>query len=360
MATKVDVLVVGAGQAGLATARAVSDLAMSFVVHERHARIGESWRQRFDSLVLFTPRFLSELPGLPHTGDPQGYPGKDEMGNYLERYAERLRLPVRTANGIVRLWRGAGTFIAQPERGGNIECKAVVVATGAFQRARIPGFFASLADHVQRLDTLSYRGPVALSASHVIVVGDGATGRQIALELARSRKVVLATGRYRFFGPQRVLGADATSVALHAGWLTADKTTLVARLIRSFDPTPGLHLRSSALRRAGVMLAPRCVGAQGDHVSFADGSHRYCEAVVCATGYRDDTAWIDIESAATSEAFLEDHGIAPVQGLYYVGRDWQTSRASGLLCGVYRDAQLIATRVREYIEGSGPRFARRA
>jgi putative flavoprotein involved in K+ transport len=104
--TTVDVLVVGAGQAGLAAARALLELDLSVIAHERHARVGDSWRQRFDSLVLFTPRAISPLPDLAHAGDPRGYPGKDEMGDYLERYAEQFRLPVVTGDGIARLSRG--------------------------------------------------------------------------------------------------------------------------------------------------------------------------------------------------------------------------------------------------------------
>jgi putative flavoprotein involved in K+ transport len=245
-------------------------------------------------------------------------------------------------------------LIAQSESGTIIACKAVVVATGGFQRPRTPRFVASLADQIALLDALTYRSPATLSAQRVVVVGDGATGRQIALELVQSREVVLATGRYRFFGPQRTLGVDTTTLALRAGLLTVDKTTAGARLMRSLDPTPGLHLRSSALRRAGVVLAPHCVGADGDHLRFADGSRRQCDAVVSAAGYRDDTAWIDIEGAADAERFVEDYGVAPVPGVYYVGREWQSSRASGLICGVHRDARMIAAHVAAYLKGDDP------
>jgi putative flavoprotein involved in K+ transport len=102
---RVDVLVVGAGQAGLTVARELERLNVKCVVHERRKRVGDSWRERFDSLVLFTPRELSTLPGLSHSGDPQGYPSKDEMGDYLERYAEQFGLPVIPSSGVARLSR---------------------------------------------------------------------------------------------------------------------------------------------------------------------------------------------------------------------------------------------------------------
>ena len=115
--TRVDVLVIGSGQAGLATARVLSELGIGFVVHERHARIGDSWRERFDSLTLFSPRAISALPGLPLRGDPDGYPHKDEIGDYLEDYAREFALPVITGSPIVRLVsRGRRLFCRSGER----------------------------------------------------------------------------------------------------------------------------------------------------------------------------------------------------------------------------------------------------
>jgi putative flavoprotein involved in K+ transport len=282
---------------------------------------------------------------LPLRGDPDGYPHKDEIGDYLEDYAREFALPVVTGSPIVRLSLGAGGFSAVPGSGPAVEADAVVVATGTFQRPRVPAFAESLDDRVQQLDALTYRNPAELAADHVVVVGDGATGRQIALELARTRHVVLATGRRRCFLPQRSLGRDSTALALELGLLTADKTTPAGRLLRALDATPGLHLRGGALKRAGIRLAPRCVGAAANELIFEDGSQSRCEAVIWAAGYRDDTAWLEIEGAASPDRFLESRGVSSIPGLYYVGREWQRSRASGLICGVHRDARDIATQL---------------
>lgn len=346
----VDVLVIGAGQAGLAVARALQSLDVRCVVLERHKRIGDSWRERFDSLVLFTPRALSALPGLPHRGDPRGFPGKDEMGDYLERFAEHFALPVTTGRGVVRLSRTPRGFAAATGSEGVTEARAVVIATGGFQLPRVPPFACALSPRVQQLDALTYRNPDALEQGHVVVVGDGATGRQIALEVARSRKFTLAMGRRRFFGSQGILGQDTTGLALRAGMLTAGRHTPVGRLVHWLDLTPGLHLRTGSLRRAGIDLVGRCIGAEGDRLVFSDGSYRHASAVIWALGYRDDTRWLDVEGAATPDGFLHRQGVAPVPGLYYVGREWQTSRASGLICGVSGDATFIAMRVKDYLE----------
>ncbi|MGF1612956.1 MAG: flavin-containing monooxygenase [Gammaproteobacteria bacterium] len=346
---EVEVLVVGAGQAGLSVARELESLNVACVVHERGKRVGDLWRERFDSLVLFTPRELSALPGLSHGGDPQGFPSKDEMGDYLERYAERFALPVFTNNGVARLSRTPEGFVAVTASGKATIARAVVIATGGFQRPRRPPFACALSAGVQQLDPLSYRNPTALAEGQVIVVGDGVTGRQIALEIAQSRQVTLAMGRRRHFGPQTVFGKDTTGLALRTGLLTASKRTPAGRFVRWLDLTPGLHLRRRALRRAGIDLVPRCLDAEEDQLIFSDGSHRHADVLIWALGYRDDTRWVEIEGATMANAFVHEDGVTKVPGLYHVGREWQVSRASGLICGVARDAAIIAAQVKQFV-----------
>lgn len=349
---RTDVLIAGAGQAGLAVARAFAAAGIAFRIQERWPHVGDAWRRRFDSLVLFSPRAMNALPNVPLSGDPQGYPSKDEIGDYLERYAERLALPVTTGDGVVRLSRNASRFLAVTETGREVEARAVVIASGAFQRPFIPRFAAGLSDAVRQLDAATYRSPCSVAGRRVAVMGDGATGRQIALELAAAGyDVTLATGRRRNFGPQRMFGKDATWRALQLGLLTADKATLRGRLVRALDVTPGLYLRLGVLRRAGIRLAPRCVDAAGSRLIFADGSSRECDTVIFTLGYRDETEWVDIDAAATGSRFTEERGVSPVPGLFYVGREWQSCRASALLCGVHRDAATIAARVERFLAG---------
>ena len=206
-----DVLVVGAGQAGLAAGRALVAAGVDCQLQERAPRVGDAWRRRFDSLVLFTPRELSSLPELALSGDPTGYPRKDELGDYLEHYAARLALPVRTGDGIARVSLRGARFLAVTESHDEIDAAAVVVATGAFQRPRVPRFAAELASSVRQLDAATYRNAASVAGRRAAVIGDGATGRQIALELtAAGLDVTLAMGRRRNFGPQRILGKDVT------------------------------------------------------------------------------------------------------------------------------------------------------
>jgi putative flavoprotein involved in K+ transport len=352
MVAPVDVLVVGAGQAGVSAASELCRLGLTCTVHERHAHVGDSWRKRYDSLVLFTSREYSALPNLAHAGDPDGFPHRLEMADYLERYAAHRALPVVTGEGIERLSRSEHVFSAVTDQGKQLEARAVVLAAGAFQRSRVPGFAASLSERVLQRDATTYRSPSTLAAQNVVVVGDGATGRQIALELAATRRVALATGKRRNIVPQRLLGKDSTWWFDRAGLIRADKATPVGRWVRAMDSFPGWHLRSPALQRAGVTLLPRCVAASGDELEFGDGSRRACDAVIWALGYRDDLDWVDIRGATRDGAFAHDRGVTAMPGLFHVGREWQNSRASALICGVTHDAAKIAERVAEFLRHS--------
>src|SRR5215212_605599 len=137
-APELDLLIIGGGQAGLAMGFHLKKTPLSFRIVERHSRVGDSWRKRYASLVLFTPRAYSALPGLAVPGDPDGFPTKDEIADYLEAYANHFDLPVVLGTGIRRLERLDGGFRAVTEAGEPIDCRAVVLATGAFQRPAIP------------------------------------------------------------------------------------------------------------------------------------------------------------------------------------------------------------------------------
>jgi putative flavoprotein involved in K+ transport len=201
-----DVLVIGGGQAGLAMGYYLKRAGYRFQIVERNPRLGDSWRNRYDSLVLFTPRAYSALPGLPLPGDPNGYPTKDEMADYLERYASYFDLPVLMETGIRSLTCLNGGFRARTDAGELFDARAVVLATGAFQRSAIPAISRQLSPDVLQLTPETYKRPDQVPSGRVLVVGVGATGRQIAVELAATHEVLLATGRPRRVSPERILG----------------------------------------------------------------------------------------------------------------------------------------------------------
>jgi putative flavoprotein involved in K+ transport len=358
-----DVLVIGAGQAGLALGQHLRQHDLRFLLVDRHARLGDSWRQRFDSLTLFTPRAYSALPGLPLTGDPDGYPTKDELADYLETYAARFDLPVALETGIAALERRDGGFHATTDRGDTLTARAVVIATGAFQEPVVPAIAAALSPSVTQLTAERYRNPVDVPAGTILVVGDGATGRQIALELSESREVLLAAGRPRRVSRDRILGRSVFWWMDKLGVIRMSPESRLGRKLKATDPFPGRHLELGRLRERGVTVTGRLAGATGNRVTFAAGEPAAVDAVIWATGYRDRTEWVAIPGAVDADgAFVEKQGVSPVPGLFFIGRSWQTSRGSALVTGVGRDAAGIADRIAEALPAppllaTGPELA---
>jgi putative flavoprotein involved in K+ transport len=345
-----DVLVVGAGQSGLAAGFFLAQTRLTFALFDAAPRVGDSWRRRYDSLVLFSPRARSALPGLALAGDPAGYPSKDELADYLEQYAAAANLPLATGEGIARLERDADLFSGTTANGRRVAARAVIAATGGFGRSIRPGFAPRLPAEVTQISADTYRNPAQVPPGRVLVVGGGGTGRQIARELSVSHRVSLSTGRSPMITPQRVLGRDVMAWFDALGFLRADKATPKGRFARAHDSFPGLHLRTSVLRRAGVEQRARTVGAETSRILFADGTAGEFDAVIWAAGFRDDASWLQVPGALDLAGnYVEDRGVSPIEGLFYVGRSWQNSRASALLCGVGDDARDIVARVTRYL-----------
>jgi putative flavoprotein involved in K+ transport len=340
-----DVVVIGAGQAGLATAYYLRRAGLDVEVLEREPAVGASWARRWDSLRLFTPARYDSLPGLPFPGAPWSHPGKDDVAAYLADYAARFELPVRTGAEVVDLSGTAGAFTLGLADGGTILGRRAIVATGGFGRPWRPAAAAGLEPGVPQLHTHDYRNPGQLPAGTVLVVGGGNSGFQVALELAtHGHRVHLSEGTRLRTVPQRVAGRDLF------WWLSATRavhapvTTAVGRRLRAGEAVIGTT--RSTLRRAGVTFRPRVTATAGPAVTFADGSSLTPDAVVWATGYRHDDRWISVPGALEDGELITDGAATPVPGLYAVGRPWQTSRGSALLGYVRHDAERLARTLR--------------
>lgn len=348
IARDLDVLVIGGGQAGLAMGYYLKRAGHRFQIVERQGRLGDSWRNRYDSLVLFTPRAYSALPGLAVPGDPEGYPSKDEVADYLERYACHFGLPVLLETGIRSLTRLDGGFRARTDAGEIIDARAVVLATGAFQRPAIPAISRGLSPDVLQLTTEDYKRPAQVPSGRVLVVGDGATGRQIAVELAATREVLLATGRPRRVSPKRILGKSVFWWMDRLGILRASRETRVGGYLMRTDPFPGKALGLRRLRRRGIRVVGRLSHVDENRVGFAGGEMAEVDAVLWATGYHDDSKWVTIpEVKDTSGNFVHQRGVSPTPDLYLMGRSWQWTRGSALLTGIGDDAAYVASRITE-------------
>jgi putative flavoprotein involved in K+ transport len=342
-ASRFDVIVIGAGQAGLAMGHYLAREDRRFVILDGADSIGAAWRERWDSLVLFTPRRYDALPGLAFPGDPDGYPTRDEVIAYLERYADTFELPVELGSAVRSLTAADGRFVAQLDDR-RIEADQVVVATGPFQVPHVPALADGLAPDVYQTHSTGYRRPADLPEGTVLVVGGGNTGFQIAKELSATRTVRLAVGSRQKPLPQRLLGRDLFWWLTKLGLLRKTVESRMGRRMRERDFLIGSSPRE-ARRRFGVGLKPRVVGVSGRTATFADGSEVEVDAVVWATGYRPDHSWIEPAVADPEGRVVHRRGVTDVPGLYFLGLTWQHTRGSALLGWVKDDAEFLAERI---------------
>lgn len=401
MSTRVDTLIIGAGQAGLALSSYLTAHGHDHLLLDRGS-VGERWRsQRWDSFRLLTPNWHTGLPGLPYDGDdPDGFMDKAQAVDMFERYARSFDAPVRTGVAVHRVAPTPGGWQVGATAG-TYEARNVVVATGHHALPRIPMPLATqIPVDVTQLHTSHYRNPAQLPDGGVLVVGAGPSGQQIAEELALAgRDVVLAAGRHRTL-PRRYRGRDTH-------WWMAQMGTFDRTIDSLADPhavraSPAFvlsgGLRDMDLRRlvaAGVQPVGRLTGVLGPVVWLADDlaeivkradanargmrasidefiartgvtaappddpppppgrwatsaprqlrlDRRRISAVIWATGYRRDYSWIDADVFDATGEPLQRRGVTTADGLFFLGLRWMYRRSSDTIHGVGRDAEYLA------------------
>jgi putative flavoprotein involved in K+ transport len=349
---RVEVVVIGAGQAGLAVGHYLRESSRSLRILEAGESVGAAWRKRWDSLVLFTPRRFDALPGMAFPGDPDGYPTRDETVAYLERYSKSFDLPIEFLSPVSSLGRSEDGFILSVP-GGSISAEQVVVATGPFQSPLIPPMSFELSQDVQQMHSIDYRRPDDLADGRTLVVGGGNTGFQIAKELSGTRPVTLAVGSRQLPLPQRLLGRDLFWWLTKLGLLEKSIESRLGRRVQGRETLIGSSPRELR-NRYGVTLKPRVSSADGRAVTFADGTDLDVDAVIWATGYRPDHSWIALPIFEPDGRVRHRRGVTDVPGLYFLGLPWQYTRGSALLGFVKDDARYIA----DQIEAGGSKAAK--
>jgi putative flavoprotein involved in K+ transport len=342
-----DTIVIGGGQAGLAAGHHLAARDVDFVILSDETRVGDNWRTRWDSLRLFTPARYSGLPGMPFPAPPDHLADKDEVADYLERYAARFDLPVRLESRVRSLSHDGERFTVSVDDGDALlEAENVIVATGAARQPRIPTLAARLAPTIHQLHSSHYRNPFELPEGPVLVVGAGNSGAQIALELARYRKVWLA-GRDTGHLPRRLLGRDLFDWFWPImGRATAD-TRLGKRLRaqRGGDSLIGIPERT--LRQSGVTRVARVDDARGG-LPLCGSTALQPSVVVWCTGFDPDYSWITMPVFDDAGHPKHRRGVSTeLPGLFFLGLRFQHRMRSSLLGGVGEDAAFIAERVVE-------------
>jgi putative flavoprotein involved in K+ transport len=346
---EVEVAVIGGGQTGLAIGYFLKRQGRRFVILERADAIAPAWRDRWESLTLFTPRRYSALPRLAFPGDPEGYPSRDEVIAYLERYAERFELPVELNSEVTQLGRGEDERFRLEVDARTITAEQVVVATGPFQTPYVPRLAEKLSENVFQTHAVGYRRPDDVPQGAVVVVGGGNTGFQIAKELSATHTVVLSIGSRQNPLPQRVLGRDLFWWLTKAHILDKSVDSRLGRKLSTRDTLIGSSPREMT-KRYGVELKPRLIDAGGRTGRFEDGSKLEFDAVIWATGYRPDYSWIKLPIFDDDGRLRHRRGVTAVRGVHFLGLTWQHTRGSALIGWVKDDAEFIAERVGEYQE----------
>jgi putative flavoprotein involved in K+ transport len=339
-----DVVVIGAGQAGLALGHFLARQGRQFVLLEAADSVGAAWRTRWESLRLFTPRRYCALPGLAFPGDPNGYPSRDEVIAYLEQYAAAFELPVEVNSAARSLTRADGRFVMELDGGLRLISDQVVVATGPFQVPAVPSFAGELSPEVFQMHSTGYMTPGDVPEGAVLVVGGGNTGYQIAAELSATHRVLLGIGSRQKPLPQKLLGHDLFWWLTTTGLINKTVESRIGRRLRDRDTLIGSSPRQLK-RRHGVELKPRVIATRDRTISFADGSKVDVDGVIWATGYRADYSWIDLPVFDTAGRALHRRGVTDIPGLYFLGLSWQHTRGSALLGWVKDDAEFVATQI---------------
>jgi putative flavoprotein involved in K+ transport len=345
---RVETVVVGGGQTGLTVGYHLALRGQSFVILDANERVGDSWRQRWDSLRLFTPARYNGLPGWPFPAAPWSFPTRDEMADYLEAYAARFDLPVCSGVRVDQLCKQDNRYVlTSADR--RIEADNVVVAMGSFQRPRQPAFAAELRPDIVHVHSREYRNPTQLCGGGVLVVGAGNSGADIALDVADDHPTWLS-GRDVGHVPCRIDGLAARLLLrlvfrfLFHRVLTVH--TLIGRKVRSKVLTRGgplIRISPRDLTAAGIERVPRVVGVRDGLPMLADQRVLDVSNVVWCTGFVPDLSWINLPGFEPEDPWRH-YGVIPSQpGLYFVGLLFLYAMSSSMIHGVGRDAEYIAT-----------------
>jgi putative flavoprotein involved in K+ transport len=396
----VDVAIIGAGQAGLATSWHLTQAGVDHIILEA-GRVAETWRsRRWDSFCLVTPNWTVQLPGAKYDGpNPDGFMPLAELVAHFQRWASSFAGPVEENCAVTSLEPDGGAFLLSLPTG-KLKARRVVVASGAYQKPYRPAGAESLPKDLLQIFAEEYSNPAALPPGAVVVIGSGQTGCQLAEELHQSgRKVFLACGRCVWV-PRRLQGHDIVWWMIESGFMdrTPDKLpSPFARLLGNPQATGhdgGRNLNFRVLYDMGVELLGRYTGAVGTRMQFADdvaasvdfGDARltdllkfievYCVAtgtttptmemppplraktrteldvarddigaVIWTSGYRPDYGWVKAPVFDEMGFPVQTDGLTKVPGLYFMGVHWMRKGKSSILYGVGEDAEIVARHI---------------
>jgi putative flavoprotein involved in K+ transport len=345
---RVETVVVGGGQAGLSVGYHLAQRGLPFVILDANQRIGDAWRQRWDSLRLFTPARYDGLPGMPFPAPGRSFPTKNEMADYLEAYAARFELPVRTGVRVGRLSRHGDRFLVTAgDR--RFEADNVVVAMSSHEIPWVPPFSRELDPAVVQMHAAEYRNPSQLREGSVLVVGAHDSGTEIALDVASEHPTWLS-GRDPGHVPFRIESAVGrrlgVPMVMFMFYRVLTVNTPIGRKMRPKllrHAGPVVRVKPRDLAAAGIERVPKMVGVRNGLPLLEDQRVLEVGNVIWCTGFRPDFSWIDLPVFGEDDIEpIHQRGIVAIEpGLYFVGLFFLHAASSGLVGGVGRDAEHV-------------------
>ncbi len=346
----VETVIIGGGQAGLAVGYHLANQNRRFVILDANERIGDSWRRRWDSLRLFTPARYDGLPGWSFPAPGWSFPTRDEMADYLDAYASRFDLPVRTGVRVDGLTKKSGRY-AVTAGARRYVADHVVVASGQYNTPTVPSFAPDLDPSIQQMHSTQYRGPSQLRAGGVLVVGAGNSGADIAMELSKLHPTWLS-GPDKGEIPFRIESLRARLLLPLLWFLASHVLTVKTPIGRKLRPkviangAPLIRVKSADISEAGIERVGRTVGVRNGRPLLEGGCVLEVANVIWCTGLRPDFSWIDLPVFDDDGAPVSERGVVGREpGLYFVGLDFLHSFVSENVGGVGFDAKYIARQI---------------
>ena len=350
MSEHIETLIIGGGQAGLAVGYQLRRSGRPLLILEANARVGDSWRKRWDTLRVFTPAKYNGLPGMRFPAPPLSFPTKDAVGDFQAAYAGRFQLPIRISTRVDGLSRAGDRYVVTASQSTYV-ADNVVIATGACQIPRVPAFASELKSAIQQIHSSAYRGPGQLREGEVLVVGTGNSGAEIGFEVSRTHRVLMAGSnpreipfRHGAFG-----AAFALPLVRFLGTyvLTVD-TPMGKRVQPQFlrHGAPLIRVKTRDLVAAGVERVPRLVGVRDGLPLLADDRALDVANVIWCTGFKTDFDWVHLPAFDDEGRPIQYRGVArSLPGLYFMGLEFQYAATSGVLPGIVRDARYVAQHI---------------
>ena len=350
---RINTLVIGGGQAGLAVGYHLRRAGVPFLIVDANPRTGDAWRNRWDSMRLFTPNRFNSLPGMPTGGEDWGFPTKDEIADYLESYAAHFELPIRHGTKVERLSREGDRFVATAGDT-TFEAENVIVAMAAYQQPKVPLFARDIDPGIVQLHVADYKNPEQLQAGDVLVVGLGNSGAEVAKELIRDRRVWLSgePSAVQPFRPERLSGRLMMPIVgpVILNRVLATNTPMGRKFKRKMGhkAAPLMRVKPKDLVAAGVQRVGRVTATADGYPQLEDGTVLDVANIVWCTGYGPGFSWIDLDAFDEAGDVKHTRGVVDdVPGLYFVSLKFQHSVLSDTLFAVGREAGLVVDRLVE-------------